>query len=160
VREALDLPHVHPAVKRNYQSSDARVRGAGSSWRYEVAADRDPTLTTMSALSKTQFNDLVPEILDAFRQAWPKIRTGLRRPEEQRGPQGAKLSRWQLGYSQREVMYEWRHLHLCLVRLELGRYAPDHADLQPTVLPRAAALAGYTVKASARRVSVCPPATN
>ena len=33
-------------------------------------------------------------------------------------------------------MYEWRHLHLCLVD-ELERYASSHTSLQPTVMPTA-----------------------
>jgi signal transduction histidine kinase len=44
------------------------------------------------------------------------------------------LMRWQQGYDLREVTREWAHLHLCLLD-ELERYASDHADLRPGVMP-------------------------
>ena len=115
----------------------ARRRGILETWRR--AADRDPTLTTMSALSRAQFNDHVPEILDAFERklsAESPARTAQAADEQREGAAGHGLSRWQLGYRQREVMYEWRHLHLCLVD-ELERYASNGADLLPTVMPKA-----------------------
>lgn len=44
--------------------------------------------------------------------------------------------RWHQGYDLREVAREWAHLHLCLVD-ELERYAVDHPDLLPGVMPLA-----------------------
>jgi len=114
-----------------------RRRGILETWRR--AADRDPTLTTMSALSRAQFNDHVPEILDAFERklsAENPDGTAQAAEEQKEGAAGHGLSRWQLGYRQREVMYEWRHLHLCLVD-ELERYASSHPDLLPAVMPKA-----------------------
>ena len=115
----------------------ARRRPILEAWRR--AAERDPTLTTMSALSRAQFNDHIPEILDAFERklsAENRDRTVAAAEEQKEGAAGHGLHRWQLGYRQREVMYEWRHLHLCLVD-ELERYASTHVSLQPNVMPLA-----------------------
>lgn len=115
----------------------ARRRAILEAWRR--AAERDPTLTTMSALSRAQFYDRIAEVLDAFEHmlsAENLDRTVEAAEEQREGAAGHGLQRWQLGYRQREVMYEWRHLHLCLVD-ELERYASSHANLQPTVMPRA-----------------------
>jgi len=115
----------------------ARRRPILETWRR--ASERDPTLTTMSALTRSQFNDHIPEILDAFERKLSAENLGrtLQAAEEQKeGAAGHGLHRWQLGYRQREVMYEWRHLHLCLVD-ELERYASSHANLQPSVMPAA-----------------------
>lgn len=115
----------------------ARRRAILEAWRR--AAERDPTLTTMSALSRSQFNDHIPEVLDAFERklsAETPDRTVEAAEEQKEGASGHGLHRWQLGYRQREVMYEWRHLHLCLVD-ELERYASNHANLQPSVMPSA-----------------------
>jgi signal transduction histidine kinase len=115
----------------------ARRRPILEAWRR--AAERDPTLTTMSALSRSQFNDHIPEILDAFERklsAENLDRTMEAAEEQKEGAAGHGLHRWQLGYRQREVMYEWRHLHLCLVD-ELERYASSHTDLQSSVMPAA-----------------------
>jgi signal transduction histidine kinase len=86
--------------------------------RWREAADADPELTTMSALSRAQFFDHIPEVLDAFDR-----RLRARRPDEhaeaardeRNGAVGHGLVRWQQGYQQRELMREWRHLHLILV---------------------------------------------
>jgi signal transduction histidine kinase len=115
----------------------ARRRPILEAWR--GAAERDPTLTTMSALSRAQFNDHIPEVLDAFERklsAEDLDRTVEAAEEQKESAAGHGMHRWQLGYRQREVMYEWRHLHLCLVD-ELERYASNHANLQPSVMPAA-----------------------
>lgn len=92
------------------------------SWQQLV--DRDPQLTTASTLPKIQFNDHIPEVLDAFERrllagdAWEKFDA----IEDQK--QGAALHgllRWQQGCNQRETMREWGHLHLALLE-ELERY--------------------------------------
>jgi signal transduction histidine kinase len=115
----------------------ARRRAILEAWRR--AAQCDPTLTAIPVLSRSQFNDHIPEVLDAFERrlsAENLDRTVEAAEEQKAGAAGHGLHRWQLGYRQREVMYEWRHLHLCLVD-ELERYAASHANLQPSVMPGA-----------------------
>jgi len=106
-------------------------------WR--EAADNDPELTTSSSLSRLQFHDHIPEVLDAFHRKLCAHQRGeiAEATEDQReSALGHGLQRWQQGYREREVMREWRHLHLCLVD-ELERYASDHPNLETSVLPAA-----------------------
>jgi signal transduction histidine kinase len=98
-----------------------------AAWR--AAADADPELTTASALTRTQFHDHIPGVLDGFERRLLARRPGeaIEAEEEQReGAAGHGLHRWQQGYQQREVMLEWRHLHLILVD-ELERFEAEQA---------------------------------
>lgn len=87
-----------------------------AAWR--AAADADPAQTTVSSLSRTQFNDHIPPLLDAFESKLGARPGGVRaaaadqaktREDLQHG-----LQRWQQGYRLSELMHEWGHLHLCL----------------------------------------------
>ena len=105
-------------------------------WR---AAEGDPTLTTMSALSRNQFYDHIPEVLDAFERklsAENTDQTLAAADEETQRAAEHGLHRWQLGYRQHEVMYEWKHLQLCLVD-ELEQYVSSHPNLEPVVMTAA-----------------------
>jgi signal transduction histidine kinase len=107
--------------------------------RWREAAESDPELTTSSSLSRVQFHDHIPEVLDAFHRKLCAHQRGeiAEATEDQReSASGHGLQRWQQGYREREVMREWRHLHLCLVD-ELERYAADHPNLEASVLPAA-----------------------
>lgn len=111
-----------------------------SAWK--SAVDRDPELTTPSRISRTQFNDHIPQLLDAYERrlraespteakaAWDEQR-------ENAGEHG--LLRWQQGYDQRESMREWSHLHLCVLR-ELEDYAIANGALEASVMPTARAV--------------------
>ena len=122
-------------------------------WRTAVHAD--PTLTTASSLPRSQFNDHIPGLLDAFEQrlkAWPRresAASGARRKDD---AASHGLQRWQQGYHLREVTREWGHLQLCLAD-ELTDYFLAHADLDPAVMPAAwralAELCGQGVSESA-----------
>jgi len=98
-------------------------------WREAAAAD--PELTTASALSRGQFHDHIPEVLDAFER---RLRAEHRdekeeaAEDEREGAVGHGLVRWQQGYRQRELMREWRHLHLILVD-ELESVARSRRDI-------------------------------
>src|SRR5580698_8335317 len=96
------------------------------SWQESVA--HDPELTTSSTISRTQFNDHIPQVLEAFehrlRAKEPSEKRQAR--EEQRENAAVHgLHRWQQGYDQREAMREWGHLHICILR-ELERYEGEH----------------------------------
>lgn len=106
-------------------------------WRSSV--DKDPELTAPSSLPRTQFNDHIPALLDAFEKrlhAWPRSESAS--SEQQRTEDAAShgLQRWQQGYRLREVSREWGHLHLCLVD-ELASYSIAHPELEPGVMPTA-----------------------
>ena len=92
-------------------------------WR--AAVDRDPLLTTGSTITRAQFNDHIPEVLDAFERqlrAHNSTERAQARADEQESASGHGLHRWQLGYDQRETMCEWGHLQLCL-NAELEDYS-------------------------------------
>lgn len=104
-------------------------------WR--EAVNRDPGVTTASTISRVQFNDHVPEVLDAFEKDLRGIDSGesIRSAEQQSAAEHG-LHRWQQGYDQRETMREWGHLHLCVLdAIEL--YASLHPDLDAAVMPHA-----------------------
>jgi signal transduction histidine kinase len=104
-------------------------------WR--EAVDRDPEVTTASTISRAQFNDHVPEVLDAFEKELRGVDSGesIRSAEQQSAAEHG-LHRWQQGYDQRETMREWGHLHLCVLDA-IERYGSLHPDLDATVMPHA-----------------------
>jgi signal transduction histidine kinase len=103
-------------------------------WKHAV--DRDPTLASASAISISQFNDHIPEVLDAFTHRLAAVDTverALARVEERSNAEEHGLHRWQQGYDQRQTMREWGHLHLCLLA-RLEDYAAAHTHVDPSVM--------------------------
>jgi signal transduction histidine kinase len=105
------------------------------SWR--EAVDRDPEVTTASTITRAQFNDHVPEVLDAFEKVLRGVDSGdsIRSAGQQSAAEHG-LHRWQQGYDQRETMREWGHLHLCVLDA-IEHYGSLHPDLAATVMPHA-----------------------
>jgi signal transduction histidine kinase len=106
-------------------------------WRMRV--NTDPDLTTGSSLSRTLFNDHIPDILDSFErrlQAWPEEINAQVQQQEDDGMAAHGLHRWQQGFRLRELTREWGYLQLCVVD-ELEGYAHKHSDLEPTALATA-----------------------
>jgi signal transduction histidine kinase len=103
------------------------------------SAQADPKLTTSATLSRTQFYDHIPNMLDALEQ---RLRsTDLRErldatQEETTNAQGHGLQRWQQGYNEQEVMREWVWINACLSD-ELALYAAAHPELAPQVMSSA-----------------------
>ncbi len=120
--EALKMLASHLADRR-----DAIL----SEWRRAV--DADPELNTASTITRAQFVDHIPAVLDAFE--W---RLSARNPadhEQARDEQMESaaehgLHRWQQGYNQPETMLEWGHLHLCLLQ-ELENFQGLNPDVEP-----------------------------
>lgn len=99
------------------------------SWREAVAAD--PRLTTATHLSRTQFNDHIPELLDAFERelrSFEIVDKIEATADQHESAAEHGMHRWQQGYDQREVMCEWAHLQRCLVN-EIEQYETAHAKL-------------------------------
>ena len=113
------------------QERDAILRA----WR--EAVDRDPEVSTASTISRAQFNDHIPEVLDAFESGLRGLESGERsaRAEKESAAEHG-LHRWQQGYDQRETMREWGHLHLCVLDA-VERFGSLHPDLEATVMPQA-----------------------
>jgi signal transduction histidine kinase len=106
-------------------------------WRSCV--DQDPELTTASSITRSQFRDSIPKVLDAFEMALradDALRETQANLEQREGASEHGLHRWQQGYDLRETMREWAHLHRCLLA-HLERYAAAHPELEPGVMQRA-----------------------
>ncbi len=108
-----------------------------AAWR--SAAESDPELSTASTLSRIQFNDYIPAVLDAFeRELSARHRAETMEATEEQKEYAAEhgLHRWYHGYNQEQVMREWGHLHLCLLN-ELENYASAHPNLEMDVMRNA-----------------------
>ena len=91
------------------------------------AVDADAKQTTASSLTRAQFNDHIPEILDAFER---RLRAGAGDDDRQDGKADEVkhgVTRWQQGYRVQELMHEWGHLHLCLLA-ELDAFSVANPD--------------------------------
>lgn len=90
---------------------------------WHALADADPQLMKASRLTRAEFEDSLPVVLDAFVKVLLEIaRTGEAEVEHVRCADEHGLQRWKHGYQLRELIREWGHLHVCLVR-ELEVYA-------------------------------------
>jgi signal transduction histidine kinase len=103
---------------------------------WHTALDADPELTSFSKLSRTQFNDHIPAVLDAFEHRLRAVGTpgnAIGRAQQNASAAEHGLHRWQQGYDQRQTMREWAHLQLCLLQ-EFEDYALSHPDVDPRVM--------------------------
>ncbi len=91
------------------------------------AVDTDAKQTTASSLTRVQFNDHIPEILDAFER---RLRAGAGDDVKQDGKADEVkhgVTRWQQGYRLQELMHEWGHLQICLLE-ELDAFSAENPD--------------------------------
>lgn len=98
---------------------------------WQRAVERDPLLTTSSTLSRAQFNDHIPGVLDSFEHKLSAIGAAEQQAatrEERATAAEHGLIRWQQGYDEQETMLEWGHLQLCLLD-ELEAYAAAHPGI-------------------------------
>ncbi len=105
-----------------------------ASWQHSVALD--PELTTSGSLSRAQFNDHIPQVLDAFEwrlQAVHPLEKQIAFEQQKQGAEEHGLHRWQQGYHQRETIREWGHLHHSVL-CELDDYAQAHPELDGEVM--------------------------
>lgn len=106
---------------------------------WQRLVELDPGLTTSSSLSRAQFNDHIPQVLEAFERRL-QAQDPAEKDEafEQQKISAAEhgLHRWQQGYNQRETIREWGCLHYCILN-ELERYGQQHVELELTVMPLA-----------------------
>lgn len=126
-----------PALKQlaNYLAERREI--ILTAWRRAV--DGDPDLTTASTITRAQFIDHIPSVLDAFE--WrlsaqlPSERAQAREEQKDSAAEHG-LHRWQQGYDQPETMYEWGHLHLCLLE-ELDGYQAHNPEIDPSAMQTA-----------------------
>jgi signal transduction histidine kinase len=110
------VEHTSAALKRLAAHLAARRENILAAWRRAV--DADPELTTASTITRAQFIDHIPAVLDAFEwRLSAELATDRDRAREEQKESAAEhgLHRWQQGYNQPETMCEWGHLHLCLL---------------------------------------------
>jgi signal transduction histidine kinase len=106
-------------------------------WR--AYGDVVPGQHVSASLSRAQFNDHIPAVLDSLSrslQAWPEGPGAMAEQVEADKVADHGVQRWQQGYSLSEVLREWGYLQMC-VAAELERYAADHSSLEPSVMPNA-----------------------
>ena len=106
-------------------------------WR--KAVDRDPELTTGASLPRSQLNDHIPDLLEAFGRKLCAV-TGSEitsvTKEHKEGAASHGLQRWQQGYDLREVTREWGRLQLCMAD-ELEAYAVANPEVEIVVMSTA-----------------------
>lgn len=101
-------------------------------WRRAGEEDA-PERSIAASLSRIQFNDHIPAVLDCLDHT---IQSGVEGEGE--GDSSERvcdhgLQRWQQGYQLRELIREWGHLQI-VVAEELERYAAAHPALEPVVM--------------------------
>ena len=104
-------------------------------WRQSV--DQDPHLTSASTLSRAQFVDHIPEMLDTFEERLTAETVTEKREAVEAQKEGAAahgLQRWQQGYNPRETARDWGHLHLCLLS-ELENYEAGLSAAERAYMP-------------------------
>lgn len=129
-----DPAHGFAALASHLHSRRDQILDA---WRR--AAQRDPQVTTSTALSRVQFYDHIPKILDALerRLRADDLRDSLEaQKDENENAEGHGLLRWQQGYDDEEVMREWIALNACLAD-EVKAFADANPDLSPSAVAEA-----------------------
>jgi signal transduction histidine kinase len=126
-----------PALSALARHLAGRRRAILANWQRSV--ESDPELGSSSSLSRAQFNDHIPQVLDAFErrlEAEDPVEKELAFEEQKTSAAEHGLHRWQQGYHQRETIREWGHLQYCMLS-ELEEYAARHSELQSAVMPTA-----------------------
>jgi signal transduction histidine kinase len=131
-------PDVSSAALKEIAAFLAQRRDAIlAAWR--SAVDADPELTTASTITRAQFIDHIPAVLDAFEWRLSAEHSSERaRAQKEQDESAAEhgLHRWQQGYNQPETMREWGHLHLCLLQ-ELDNCQASNPHIPPGAMQTA-----------------------
>ena len=103
-------------------------------WR--LATDLDAEVTSSANITRSQFVDHIPAVLDAFESRLRAENVDEKteaRSEQKEWASEHGTHRWQQGYRLTETMREWGHLQMCILA-ELERYAVQHTELGPQAL--------------------------
>jgi len=103
-------------------------------WR--KAVDADEKQTTASSLTRSQFNDHIPDILNAFERRLRSDGGGEAEQAEKAQEVKHGVTRWHQGYRLQELMHEWGHLQLCLLG-ELHAFGETNPDFERAALAEA-----------------------
>lgn len=118
----------HPDLADLASHLESRREHILATWRAAVSAD--PDLSAPNALSRTQFRDHVPQVLDTLSNTF----RGLDTEGDEARAHGA--ARWQQGYNITELMQEWGHLQAALVD-EIERFAELRPDVALSTMSEA-----------------------
>jgi signal transduction histidine kinase len=126
------------SVRRELQALAAHLasRRAQILEAWSRAAQQDPQITAATTLSRSQFYDHIPAMLDALHRRIESTAVSEKLAaahDEASDAEGHGLQRWQQGYNEQEVMREWLWLDACLAD-ELHRYATDRHGLDAAVI--------------------------
>ena len=106
-------------------------------WREAGDADSEPSIA--SSLSRAQFNDHIPAVLDCLArtmETWPAPLDAAAVRHELAQVLEHGLQRWQQGYQLRELIREWGHLQVTVAD-ELENYEDTHPELVTGVMSTA-----------------------
>ena len=107
---------------------------------WSKASEEDPDQTTADSLTRAQFNDHMPQVLEALENKLaipPDGRLDAVAEEKQKLEEMKHgQHRWQQGYRLREVTREWGHLHLFLCQ-ELMVFAASHPNIESETIAEA-----------------------
>ncbi|WP_175517218.1 sensor histidine kinase [Planctomicrobium piriforme] len=103
--------------------------------KWKAAVHQDDEVTAPLSLSRAQFRDHIPEMLQALENSLRKGCDFAVAEAEDQGDAGSEhgIHRWQQGYNLHEVMREWGHLDHCLVD-EIEIYADSHPEVDRRVI--------------------------
>jgi signal transduction histidine kinase len=104
--------------------------------RWRAATERIPGFTASLSLSRLQFNDHIPGVLDAYARTlrhWPDAPTPRTEQREKEQVSGHGLQRWQQGYQLRDLTREWGQLQMCLMGM-VENYADAHPGQEADVM--------------------------
>jgi signal transduction histidine kinase len=124
-----DLVQIRAELAALAQHLAARRADVLQTW--QALVELDPELTTSSSLSRAQFNDHIPQVLDAFERRLQAENLTEREDafaDQKKSAAEHGLHRWQQGYNQREAIREWGHLHCCVLT-ELEAYERARSEL-------------------------------
>ncbi|MDQ8187596.1 sensor histidine kinase [Pelagicoccus sp. SDUM812002] len=113
-----------------------------SDWKERALGDAE--LEVMTSLSRREFFDHVPQVLDLFDEELRRYRDGMTDPErlarsnpfEKHG-----LSRWQQGFSMTELVRDWNHLRCAILRSITKAVSRDPEIIEPAFAKAADLLA-------------------
>ena len=108
-----------------------------TAWRHAV--ERDPDLRTSASMSRIQFFDHIPHLLDALEDTLRAVRfdeaLGARKDEAD-SAEGHGVQRWRQGYDDRQVMQEWVMLGDAIAD-EVHAYMRARPGLPPPIVSEA-----------------------
>lgn len=123
------MPDPAPSLEPLAVHLKTRREAILDTWRQRSLAD--VRQHTAGALTRTQFNDHIPEVLTAFERKLLSRPGSPRAAQAEQELHGEEMKhgqqRWQQGYRLPELMREWGHLHLALAA-ELDAYAARHPE--------------------------------